>query len=128
MLFGSINAAVELKCRLGVNSTFNEKQNKNYCLISSIKSVLLWRYPTQPAGHLVVMKAKNSWVVLFLIVYAWSKKGKACTVSTWAINLHKIEHHSNYNQSKFPDGYGKIGLPPFLVHLLHICWMSLTTH
>ena len=68
--FGSVNAAVELKCRLGVNSTFIVKQNKNYCPIDVIKSILVACYPTHPAGHWVVMKATISGVELFLMAYA----------------------------------------------------------
>ena len=34
--FGSVNAAVELKCRLGINSTFIIKQNKNYCPVDVV--------------------------------------------------------------------------------------------
>ena len=39
--FGSINAAVELKRRLGINSTFIMKQNRNYCPINVIRLILL---------------------------------------------------------------------------------------
>ena len=63
--FGSVNAAVELKCRLGINSTFIVKQNKNYCPIDVIRSVLLLRYPTRPAGHWAVMKTTISGIDYF---------------------------------------------------------------
>lgn len=100
--FGSINAAVELKCRLGINSTFIVKQNRNYCPIDVIRSILLARYSTRPAGHWVVMKATISGVDLFLMAYGWSQKGIAYMVSTCGTT---VRHTTDY-QSKFPDGYG----------------------
>jgi hypothetical protein len=102
--FGSINAAVELKCRLGLNSTFIVKQNKNYCPIDIIKSILVARYPKRPAGHWVVMKATISDVELFLMAYAWSQQGIAYIISTCGTTVR----HSHDYQSKFPDGYGNI--------------------
>ena len=100
--FGSINAAVELKCRLGINSTFIVKQNRNYCPIDVIRSILLARYLTRPAGHWVVMKATISGVDLFLMAYGWSQKGIAYMVSTCGTT---VRHTIDY-RSKFPDGYG----------------------
>lgn len=39
--FGSVKAAVELMHRLGINSTFIVEQNKKYCPINVIKSILI---------------------------------------------------------------------------------------
>ena len=100
--FGSVNAAVELKCRLGINSTFIVKQNRNYCPIEVIRSVLLSRYPTRPAGHWAVMKTTISGIDLFLMAYGWSQKGIAFMISTCGTT---VRHTVDY-RSKFPDGFG----------------------
>ncbi|KAL7525905.1 hypothetical protein ACHAXR_002386, partial [Thalassiosira sp. AJA248-18] len=117
--FGSINSSVELKKRLGVNSTFIIKHQQQYFPMEVLHEILLARYPKRPVGHWVVMTAKISGVDLYIMAYAWSNKGIAYIVSTCGTT---VRHEKNYYAS-FEDAYGNRctkELPrPAIAHMLY---------
>ena len=80
--FGSVQAAVELKLRHGVYSTFVVKNNKQLFPMEILHAVMKARHGKRPAGHWVVMRTVISGVRLIAIAYAWNQKGLAYFIST----------------------------------------------
>ncbi len=67
--FGLINSCIELKRRLGINSTFIVKGNTNYPPLKVLHAILIVRYPKRAAGKWVVMKATFAKVDLYIMAY-----------------------------------------------------------
>jgi hypothetical protein len=73
--FGSAMTAVEVKKRLGVNSTWIIKGNSSYYPMADLSAVLKARFGTKVSGQWVVMTKTIGGVKLMDIVYAWIQMG-----------------------------------------------------
>ncbi len=102
--FGSVLAAVEVKKRLGVYSTFVVKQNVDYFPMIPLCSVLKARYGDRPAGHWVVFCTELSGVKVLAIAYAWSQTSIAYFVSTCG----STQPSETCYETHFEDEYGVI--------------------
>ena len=80
--FGQVMSCVELYIRLGLCSTFVVKGYTHLFPKLQLLAVLKARYPTNMAGHWVVMETDIAGVHLIAVACAWSKKNVTCMVST----------------------------------------------
>ena len=116
--FGSVTSAVELKKRLGVDSTFVVKNNTTFFPKEQLKAVLKARHPKHPQGHWVVFKTTIVGVNLIAIAYGWSKSGVSYVLSTIGNTVPSAVLY----KSKFMDEFGAVSFNeinrPELVHFL----------
>eukprot|EP00035_Acanthoeca_spectabilis_P014848 m.291840 g.291840 ORF g.291840 m.291840 type:complete len:809 (-) comp16232_c0_seq5:41-2467(-) len=79
--FGSVTTAVELKTRLGVDSTFIVKNNTRFFPKEQLRLILDARHNDQ-RGQWAVMSTEVGGVKLMAIAYAWSTKGTSYFITT----------------------------------------------
>ena len=117
--FGSVQACVELKIRMGVHSTFVVKKHTQYYPVEALQDILLARHGTRPAGHWVVMRTEIAGVKLTAIAYAWSHSSIAFFITTCGSTKPSPVKY----QSKFENEWGEVDFKeidrPIILHLIY---------
>jgi len=117
--FGSVMAAVEVRRRLKVHSSWIIKNNCALFPKKALLAVLRARFDRHPAGHWVVFRATVADVPLFAMVYAWSQKGVSMILSTCG----GTEVHAQKYRTKFENEWGGVSIKeyprPAVAHFLY---------
>ena len=102
--FGSVMAAVEVKVRKSVDSTFIIKNNRSLFPMQALYAMLKARH-TKPIGHWVVATSEIHGVKLVAIAYAWSARGVSYFVTTAGNTAPAEALYKSY----FEDDWGNVG-------------------
>jgi hypothetical protein len=118
--FVSVMIAVEVKKRLGVDSTWIIKGKSSYYPMATLYAVLKARFGTKVAEHWVVMTVTIGGVKLIDIACAWSQRG----VSYFLSACGSTHQSTVLYQSNFEDEFGNIDFKfiprPHIAHFLYL--------
>lgn len=101
--FGSIGTAVEVKVRLGIDSTWIIKNNTSFFPKKALLAMSA-RHGYYVEGNWVVFTAEISGVKLIAMAYAWSQM----RISYFALTYGSTAKSSNPYRSHFENDYGKV--------------------
>ena len=93
---------MEAMKRLDVHSTWVIKNNTKFFPKQALRSVLLARHGSRPAGQWVVFRTRIAGVELFATIYAWSQQSASYFISTCG----STETSCAPYQSWFEDDFG----------------------
>ena len=109
--FGSIGTAVEVKVRLGIDSTWIIKNNTSFFPKKALLAMSA-RHGYYVEGNWVVFTAEISGVKLIAMAYAWSQKGFSYFASTYESTIKS----SNPYHSHFENDYRQVDYKDFKIY------------
>jgi hypothetical protein len=111
---------VEVKKRLGVDSTWIIKVNSSYYPMAALYAVLNASFGTKVDGHWVVMTLAIGGVKLMDIEYDWSQRGKSYVLSTCGSNRQSTVIYQRNFEDKFGNVDFRLIPRPHITHFIYL--------